>query len=360
MVLSATLLAVSFIISVINFFTAPKFTTDNSTTSIPKVSVLIPTRNEASNIGNLLADLSAQEGVDFQVLMLDDGSTDDTAAIVQNIADKNPRIRLITGSQLPQGWRGKTWACWQLSQQADTEYMIFIDADVRLHPDTLRMSMGSALTQKIDLLSISPAQKAATLGEKLAVPLLNWLTISFLPLTLVPKLSYTSLSAVNGQFIVFRKEAYEKIGGYSAVKNEIVEDMALGRLVKKAGYKVALYQNSGLVSCRMYTEFSQVMSGFGKNFAQLFGSLPAFLLLTLIINIAYFLPLILIAYSPISAAMVALILVQRFIQSRLSDENTLENMLLHFPQMIMFDVITANSILFGLGLRKISWKGRQL
>ena len=139
-------------------------------TSHPRFSVLVPARNEESNIGNCVQGLLAQDYPDFQIVVLDDNSTDRTWEILQSYASKDSRLKLIKGKPLPDDWLGKHWACHQLADQADGEYLLFVDADTLHEPCMLKKSASAMLTERADLISALPCQVVVTWSERLAVP----------------------------------------------------------------------------------------------------------------------------------------------------------------------------------------------
>ncbi len=238
------------------------------------ISILIPARNEERNIGILLEHLRAQEVRDFSVVVLDDGSDDDTAEIVRRHAREDARIRLIDGEPLPAGWTGKNWACHQLSLAANGDILLFVDADVRPSPHAVADTLGAFTTHEADAVSAFPQQILHGAAARLIVPIMDLILYGFLPLPLVHRTRTPSLAAANGQWIAFRREAYDRIGGHAGVRAEIVEDIALARRVKRHGGTMLLTAGAGSVACRMYEGFAEVREGFSKNFFAAFGFNP--------------------------------------------------------------------------------------
>jgi chlorobactene glucosyltransferase len=244
----------------------------------PRVSILVPARNEAGNIGPCVRSLLAQRYPDFEVLVLDDHSSDRTWQILSCLAAEDDRLQLFRGQPLPEGWLGKHWACHQLAQRADGQLLLFTDADTRHHPDILEEAVAALQAEGAELLSVLPRQRVVSWGERLVVPLIPWSICAFAPLTLAYRWRLPALSAAVGQFMLFQRQAYEAIGGYEAVKQHIVDDISLARRVKRQGLRWRLANGSRRISCRMYQNFGQVVEGLSKNLFGVFGyNVAAFL-----------------------------------------------------------------------------------
>lgn len=234
-----------------------------------RVSILVPARNEADNIDACLRSLLAQQYPDFEVLVLDDHSTDDTWQIVTRIAAGDSRLQLLKGQPLPDDWLGKHWACHQLAQRASGELLLFTDADTRHHPHALADSVAALQSEQADLLTVLPRQELASWGERLVVPLIPWSIGTFMPLALAYRLAWPALAVGIGQYMLFRRQAYQAIGGYAAVKQHVVDDITLARRVAASGFRWRLANGSQRVCCRMYHNFRQAREGLSKN---LFGA----------------------------------------------------------------------------------------
>jgi chlorobactene glucosyltransferase len=240
--------------------------------------VLIPARNEAAVIASTVHSLLTQTTPHFELLVLDDHSTDHTAAIAQQAAGVDPRLKIIQGQPLPAGWLGKNWACHQLSQQAQGELLLFLDADVKLHPAALTALLSHQASTQADLLTIWPTQMTLSWGEKLVVPLMKFAILSYLPLPAVHHSPFSAFAAANGQCLLFTRSAYQTVGGHTAVRQEIVEDVQLAKKIKQAGLKLRMADGAGLVACRMYESWAAVRQGFGKNILAGHGQSLLFLL----------------------------------------------------------------------------------
>lgn len=264
------LLVLSLIV-LLNDLTIPRLGEFRFAGDLPRVSVLIPARNEEQNIAACVESLLVQDYPDFEVLVLDDHSTDQTPAILQQLAQREARLQVIPGDSLPEGWLGKHWANHQLSQRATGGLLLFTDADTRHAPDTLRESVAALIVQQADLLTAFPRQDMLTWGERLTVPILSFSILSFFPILLIKRLRLAALSVTIGQFMLFRRNAFDAIGGYASVRADVVDDVMLGRRIMATGLHWQLVDGTRHVSCRMYRDFSSAWSGFTKNLFAMFG-----------------------------------------------------------------------------------------
>lgn len=251
----------------------------------PLAAILVPARNEEDNIEACLVSLLAQEYSNFEVWVYDDASTDSTGEIAARVASASGgRLRVVKGhAGPPPGWLGKANACHQLYAamrlHSSPAYVLFTDADAQLHPAALGRAIGAAGQLDAGLLSIFPMQITGTVAERLAVPiLLHWTVYTFLPLRLAhSRRSGPAFAAANGQFMLFRREAYDALGGHEAARAEILEDVALARAAKRAGYRAMLADGGELARTRMYRGAREVWLGYSKNAYAFFGYSPFFL-----------------------------------------------------------------------------------
>jgi len=235
----------------------------------PRVSLLVPARDEQDAIGPCVRSLLGQDYGDFEVVVLDDGSQDRTAAVLAEL--KADRLRVLEGRPLPDGWNGKAWACQQLADSAEGELLLFTDADTVFQPQTVRLAVNAVEATRADLLTAVTGNQVRTLGEQLTVPFVTWSLLSFLPLAvarLLPK--SVAFTAANGKFMLFRREVYEAVGGHAAVKDHATEDVVIARLVRRRGYRWSLIDATPLVSARMYYGLRDAIAGFSKNLFALF------------------------------------------------------------------------------------------
>lgn len=232
---------------------------------LPFISILVPARNEALNIAACVRSLLGQDYPAFEVIVLDDQSTDGTRSILEDIRKENPGLKVINGPPLPPGWLGKHWACHQLALAAGGELLLFTDADTRHEPHTLRDSVSALLEQNADLLTAFPHEEVLTWGEKLTVPILGFALFSFVPIFLARWRIFSVFSITIGQFMLFRRSAYEAIGGYEEIRSHPVDDVTLGRRIRGRGFKWLLVDGTRHVHCRMYRDFDSAVAGFTKN-----------------------------------------------------------------------------------------------
>lgn len=229
----------------------------------PRVSLLVPARDEAAVLPATLPTWLAQ-GAD-EVLVLDDASTDATASILAAAAHGAPRLRTLAGRPLPLGWSGKNWACHQLARAASGDVLVFTDADVAWTPGALARATDELVATGAGLLSAWPRQRCDTLGERLVVPLVDLFLLANLPYPLVRALPFASLAGANGQCMVWRREAYDRVGGHAALRAEVLEDVRLAQRAKGAGIALTLRLGGPWLETRMYRGWDEVVAGFGKN-----------------------------------------------------------------------------------------------
>jgi hypothetical protein len=238
-----------------------------------RVSVLLPVRDDAERVGKCLTDLLDQVGVpDLEILVLDEESTDGTAAAVHAAAAGDPRVRLLTGATPPPGWRDKPHACHRLADAATGSVLVFLDAGVRLAPQALAGAVGLLRDGGLDLVSPYPRQLAETATERLLQPLLTWSWLTALPVPLVERSRRESFAAASGQLIAVDAAAYRAAGGHAAARDRVLDDLALMRAVKRSGGRAAVADGSRIAGCRMYTSWSQVRDGYATSLWEAFGS----------------------------------------------------------------------------------------
>lgn len=258
-------LALGLLTAIVNYLSIQSFDQYPLAMKFPRVSILVPARNEAGNIRACVQSLLSQNYFDFEILVLDDHSTDQTRDILLELANSNPRLRLLEGLPLPMGWLGKHWACHQLAQAADGNLLLFTDADTQHSPNMLRDSVSALLAERADLVTAFPKEEVRSWGEKLIVPVISFGIFSFLPIPLVRYLRWPGLSVTIGQFMLFRREAYDAVGGYESVREHLVDDVMLGRRILAGDMEWRLLNGTSHISCRMYRDFWQVVDGFSKN-----------------------------------------------------------------------------------------------
>ncbi|HEV2461331.1 MAG TPA: glycosyltransferase [Ktedonobacterales bacterium] len=242
----------------------------------PLVSILVPARNEARTIARCVVSLARQDYPHCEVLVLDDQSKDETAAIVERVARRHTWVRLLRGAALPPGWHGKAWACRQLAQAARGDWLLFVDADTVLARECVTAVLGAARERQADLLTLMPRLEAGGMGEALLLATMPLTFAGFLPQGLVMGRRWPLVAGALGKFLLFRRETYLRIGGHAAVRTDIVEDMQLSRLVKQHGGRLLWSDGTALVRARPYRGLGEAWSGIAKSsFAAIDYSLAA-------------------------------------------------------------------------------------
>ncbi len=264
-----------------------------------KVAILIPARNEALNIKACVESALDQKNLsNFNIFVLDDSSTDDTPAIVSQIAATKPALKLLRGKDLPEGWTGKNFACWQLANVAhDFDYLVFIDADVRLRSDAIVKSLNSLQKLRWKFISPYPRQIAKSWSEWLIQPLLQWSWITTLPLRVAERSLRPELTAANGQFLILEKSAYFAAGGHKAIHEEVLDDIHLARQMKRHGFRGNVIDGSAIASCRMYSSWRELRDGYTKSLWSAFGSIPGALLVIIFLVSLYIFPAVIALFG---------------------------------------------------------------
>lgn len=228
----------------------------------PRVSVIIPARNEASNLGPCLESVLAQEDVDLQVVVLDDASSDGTA----QVARRYPQVQLMEGrDEPPPGWLGKPWAVHRAQAAATAPWLVFLDADVRLHPRALSRAVAWARDKGVDMVSGLGRLETRGFWEKTLQPVIGGLILSTVRLHKVNDPAWKGKIIANGQFILVRREVYAAFGGHEAVKGQVVDDVELVKAARASGARYHCLFMQDLFSCRMYDGLAQIWRGWRKN-----------------------------------------------------------------------------------------------
>lgn len=328
---------------------------------IPKklVSVLIPARNEEKNIGTILNDLREQEYTNIEIIVYDDQSDDRTGEIIKKAALSDKRISFVSGEELPEGWLGKNYACHSLSKHSSGDFLLFLDADVRITNNTIGKAVSLSEKYGLALISIFPKQDIVTRGERMTVPNMNYILLSLLPLILVMKTRFMSLSAANGQFMFFTAGVYHSHKPHQLMKGDRVEDISISRYLKGKKSKIACLLGDDGITCRMYIGFVDAVKGFSKNVIAFFGN--SFLLASMfwLITTFGFLPVIL--FLPgwvILVYFTAYIMIRIFI-SIASRQNIISNLLNICPLQFSMGLFIYNAFM-NKYFREFQWKGRNI
>jgi chlorobactene glucosyltransferase len=241
---------------------------DATLADFPLISVCVPARNEERNIGRCVEALLAQTYPNFEIIVLDDRSTDATPRILQNLAKVANRrrvsLKILNGADLPPGWAGKPHALTQAAAEACGEWLCFVDADTFATPEALSAVYAKALETKADLFTIMTRQIMLTFWERAVLPLVMLaLSVGFSPRKVNDPDRKDAIA--NGQFILIKREVYESVGGHAAIKGSIVEDKDLALLVKGSGYRLVVADGRKVASTRMYTSLPEMWEGWTKN-----------------------------------------------------------------------------------------------
>jgi chlorobactene glucosyltransferase len=273
----------------------------------PKVSLLIPARNEKANLELLLPTLVTQDYRNLEIIVLNDHSTDRTLEIAQKYAARDSRLRVIEGGELIAGWLGKPNACRQLAQAATGEILVFTDADTLWQPDAISLCVKAMQATNADAMCAWPEQILSGWFSSLVQPWMTWSVLALLPVWLIPNPRHKLIVSANGQMLAFKKDCYDSIGGFEPVKHSILEDMALARNVKAQNKRFVLLNGLGSVKCKMYSSTTETFDGFAKAaFVGLGSSVPALFVSILFFAWLFFVPWIWLIVALVSGSSITL------------------------------------------------------
>ena len=328
--------------------------------NVPLVSVIVPARNEEACLGTCLQSLVGQSGITREIIVVDDGSSDQTRAIAKSFAE----VQVIAPGALPPGWSGKTNAMVAGANQAHGEWLLFTDADTVHRPGSLARAVAEVERHAADLLSYSPQQDVRSLIEKSVMPVIfAELASTFRPSQVSdPK---SPAAAANGQYLLVSRAAYDAVKGFSSVATSLLEDVALARVVKASGRKIVFRYAPDAVSTRMYRNFSQLREGWTKNLVLLF---PATLQLAVLRAVEFFLIVGCAAlaavgvakdlkHTAVIASVVAVVLYGVFMQRVWKAQFRWDCNLLALFGLPLFSYLLLRSRVFH-NKGKVTWKGR--
>jgi len=234
----------------------------------PRVSVVVPARDEAGNIGVCLATLAHSQYANREIIVVDDQSVDGTADIVRALMERSQGdIRLVEGEPLPHGWLGKPWACWQGYRAARGELLLFTDADTRHEADLLGRAVAALETERADLVTVVPEQELASFWERMIMPQILFMLGLRFRATRMNRTGNPRDVVANGQFILIRRDTYEAIGGHEAIRGEVVEDLRLAQRTVEAGRRLFAAHAEEMMQTRMYRSLGGLVEGWSKNVA---------------------------------------------------------------------------------------------
>jgi len=334
------------------------------------ITVLIPARNEGKNIRETLTALNHQTYTNYDVIVLNDGSEDDTAEVVSQFFESDLEIQLIDGESLPQGWLGKHWACHQLALKANSDYLLFIDADTVLHKNTIKAAVNEAIVGKSDLLTMIPARCANNFIEKTLYSFIDWAIYAWLPLQLAHWSKNSYLSASYGQFMLFKRESYMLSGGHKKIKDIAVDDFGLGRLIKSSGLRWILKDGTSMVTSLPYNDMLETVKGISRSLAPALNyRISVILLVTLMLMGLFFAPIFNLYFYVInrdhfdfleilSLVTVFLLLGSYLLSCKIFSHSLLVILFIHFTVIFMI-LIAYHSLISNL-FRLATWKDRNI
>lgn len=346
-----------------------------------EISILIPARDEEFNIRQAVSSACLQDADRYEVIVYDDASTDRTPQLLRELKNRFPdRLTLMRGEGKPEGWIGKSHACYRLSEAARGEILLFIDADVTLRPDVVRRTRLAFDESGIGMITVWPRQIVKTFWEQVLIPMVYHGLTTLLPSGLVRRTpewlpgplkawSRKAFAAACGQFIAIRREVYRETGGHSSIKGHVVEDVALARLARTHGYGLRMYEGSRSVLCRMYRNLPEIHLGFRKNFFAGFNYRWSLFIGSGILHLStHLIPFItlvasLFLMSPttlfLSAIAVSLILIQRLVLARWFGWNPLYSWT-HPVAMAWFQWLGVAVMIDRITGKEARWKGRSV
>ena len=344
------------LISLINFLTIrnPK----KSAQINESISVVVPLRNEAANVVELIDSLRTQKNLaQVEFLLLDDNSEDETLALLQQHTSGLSNFHILTGSTLPQGWIGKTWALQQLFERASGQIIVSVDADVRLVPDAINRAVTLLKNTQLDFLSPYPKQLSFSWSERLIQPLLQWSWMSTVILRIAEKSSIFSMVVANGQFFVVRRAALAQVGGYESVRNKVLDDVELARALVEEGSHGCVANGAEIASTRMYSSWKEIQAGYGKSLHAAFGSVFGSALAITFLFLTGIAPLFAaITGSTIGWYAYAAVTLTRVMSSIKTSKNPMDALLHPISSALLMYLIIYSWLMRG----QVQWKGRTL
>lgn len=341
-------------------FRAPKEVSE----TVPAVSVLMPARNEEARIRPALETILESEGVEFELIVADDNSTDGTADIVRSFAKEDARIKLVSTPSLPEGWGGKNHACHFLSTQARYDHMVFIDADMIVSPDCFARLSGHLANNKAALISGIPLQETGTFWERVVIPTIHVMLLGYLPFIGMRLSKSPGFGAAVGQIIGARRAEYQQVGGHEPIRATMHDGVQLARLFRRNGIFTDLVNVTDLCATRMYDNVADIWAGFMKNAHEGIATPVALPIWTVLLVGGHILPLVLtiIAFAmglEPALAVAALLLIYSFrFFLALRFHQSMLGALLH-PLGVGFMVVLNWIALFRrLAGRSVSWRDR--
>ncbi len=232
---------------------------------LPRVSICVPARDEAHQIGACIRAALAQDHPDVEVLLVDDQSADGTAEVATAAAAGDPRFRVLAGTAPAAGWAGKQWACNRAAGSATGEILLFVDADVTLASGAVRRAASVLVARRLGLLSLFGTWKLESFWEAVAIPVIGWFVRGAVDVDAVNSPG-TDVAFANGQFLMVSREAYDHVGGHGAVRDTVLDDVRLAQAFKRRGHALGLFWAPELFEVRLYRSLGEIIRGYSKNF----------------------------------------------------------------------------------------------
>jgi len=365
---SASIPAMMFMVNRKLFMGPATIASDESRHGLPPecVSILIPARNEAAGIEAAIGSHLASEGVQLEVVILDDNSDDATADLVTQFAKEDSRVRLLSGKPLPSGWNGKQHACHQLSEAARYDRFVFVDADVRLRNDALVRLIKHQDKTGVALLSAFPHQETGTWLEKWMIPLMHFILLGFLPISRMRQSVSPAYAAGCGQFFITRRDHYEQAGTHAVIRSSRHDGLKLPRAYRLVDLSTDCVDGTLLADCRMYTSAMQVIRGLLKNAIEGIGNPRLIFPFTIILLGGTLLPLATGMMALFNGQAIALIVslsailmshLPRFLAAIQFRQPWL-GVVCHVPSVLLFVMIQWQAIVNHLVGHQTPWRGR--
>ena len=337
-------------------------TASGSATKATRVSVLVPARDEAARVGHCLASIRGQVGVaHLEIVVLDDRSSDGTDQVVRRHLDDERVTLLVAEGEPPEGWLGKAWACHQLARAASGDVLVFVDADVTLEVDAVARVVELLSTGEVDAVSPYPRQVALTMAERVVQPLLQWSWATMLPLGVAERNDNPALVAANGQLLAITGEAYDECGGHEAVRDRVLDDIALFQRLKAVGRRAVLADGTDVAECRMYDDWPSLRDGYSKSLWAATGSPKTALALSAALTATYVVPPLaaITRGSRVGVLGYTAAVAGRALVAKRTDGRVWPDALMHPASVLAFNYLSARSWV-GRRRRTLTWKSRPL
>ncbi len=240
---------------------------DRPDTDAARITIVLPARDEAEAIGDAVRSHLCQTHVDIEVIVADDGSTDDTVTVAHRAAEGDPRLRIISAGPLPDGWIGKSWACHRGAQEATGDWLLFTDADVVHAPDTLAACLRLARSEGRAGVTLAPHILTGSASERIVLPAAAFIIFAVMAPGPLARSSRSGVTMAAGAFMLIRRDVYDGIGGHERIHGHMVDDLALARAVKDGGDLLIPADGTDLIRLRMYHGVRAMWRGWRKNAA---------------------------------------------------------------------------------------------